>query len=199
MRPTLLSLLLGLGLAACGGATTSEPAPNDPGPGTTPGPGTGTPGTGTDPAGPVTTECPNAEPVIVKSGGEIARPSGSALRLSLVYQGSSIGVTQLRGIDKTLSPSDGPFEPGKVSGYWADLLGGNGARLYTQLFMDPTRLEAPASPGGSDWKNTTRDRCEAKTIALDVPNDPIATTLVVYGSPYGTFEGAIELARFTLK
>jgi hypothetical protein len=32
-----------------------------------------------------------------------------------------------------------------------------------------------------------------------VPNDPAAVELRVYGSPYGTMDPAIELARFTLK
>src|SRR5688500_185574 len=68
--------------------------------------------TPTTTGGPVTTECANAESVIVKSGETITRPSGSALRLELVYQGSSIGVRKVRGVDMILQKSDGPFTPG---------------------------------------------------------------------------------------
>ena len=142
--------------------------------------------------------CAKPSPVVVASGGTITRPTGSALRLQLVYQGAAIGVTQVRGVDMVLAPADGPFAPGKVSGYWVESRSA-AAPLYQHLFRDPTVREAPGAPGGGGFSNSTIDRCEPKIILADVPNDPAATELRVYGSPYGTVEAAVELARFKLK
>jgi hypothetical protein len=144
--------------------------------------------------------CEKPAPVVVASGGTITRPTGSALRLQLVYQGAAIGVTQVRGVDMVLPPADGPFAAGKVSGYWVESRSAT-APLYQHLFRDPTVREAPPppGPGGGGFSNSTIDRCEPKIILADVPNDPAATELRIYGSPYGTVEAAVELARFKLK
>jgi hypothetical protein len=70
--------------------------------------------------------------------------------------------------------------------------------IYTRLFEDPTAQEQ-IGPSGSS--NIPIDRCEAKPIDdLEVPNDPSATTLVIFGNtPYGSQGPAAELARFVLR
>jgi hypothetical protein len=219
-RMRIVSLLMigvaagAFGLVACGGATTGT------GDGT--GAGTGTGGTGTntgdttrpgvsadppssDPPstnvqgpGVVGASCPNPTSVLVPSGGVIARPAGSALRLQLVYQGTAIGVTNVRGVDMILPPPSGPFTPGAVAGYWVETRSAS-ATTYQHIFQDPTVQEGFGGPGGGDFSNTTIDRCTAKIILADVPNDGSTSEVVIYGSPYGTNDGAIELARFTVK
>jgi hypothetical protein len=180
----IAGLFMVAALAACGGATsgTSDPA----GEGTTADP-TGAGGAKADPPGGahedppasggqttpsvVGETCANPTTVIAASGGSIARPVGSALRLQLVYQGSSIGITQVRGVDKVLSPADGPFTAGKVSGYWFETRSPT-TTTYQRLFQDPTNLEAPGDPGGGGFMNFTIDRCTPKHFLADVPNDP---------------------------
>jgi hypothetical protein len=142
-------------------------------------------------------DCKDPEPVLASSGGSLARPSGSALRLELVYQGSEIGIREARGVPMVLSPADGPFVAGYNAGYWAELRDTSGRTTFTRLLQDPTVLEAPGANGG--FTNSTVDRCQPKPILLDVPNDPLAKTLVVFGSGYGTQSAAAELARFTLR
>lgn len=195
------------GLAACGGVAERGPESggNDGTPATTP---EGAPATqpaqpGTIPSrddGPkvIDPSCANPTTARVVSGGTIPRPVGSALRLILVYQGSSIGVVDIRGVDKTLPGSDGPFSDN--AGYWAETRAGRTVS-YQQLLRDPTRIEVfPGPPGsGQGFENKTADRCAPKTLSVDVPNDPAVTELLLFGSPYGTQDRAIELARFLIK
>ncbi len=184
-----LPALLAVGFAiGCGAAAESPASPTS----ATPTSATPTP-THADGA-----LCANPTPVIVPRGGTITRPKGSALRLQLVYQGAAIGVTQVRGVDMVLAPSGGPFVPGKAGGYWVESRS-SAALLYQVPFRDPTVREAPGAPGGGGFSNSTIDRCEPKIILADVPNDSSASELRVYGSPYGTVETAVELARFELK
>lgn len=138
--------------------------------------------------------------VAVEPGGTVQpRPSGSVLRLALVYQGSYLGIRKIAGVTMTISSSDGPFQPDTTSGYWAELRDGTGAVLYTDAFQDPTRIEAPGGPGGDGgFMNSTRPLCEAKSISVDLPNDAAGKSIVVFGSPYGTQEVATEIARFNL-
>lgn len=205
-----------MALAACGGAT----AGNGSGGGATTGPGTDP---GTDPGSTVTdpksgetdppvvhpptdngnppgsvgTTCAMPTQVSVGAGGVITRPVGSALRLQLTYQGTEIGVNQARGVDMILAPADGPFTPGKVAGYWVEARSGS-TTTYQHLFEDPTKLEAVGA-GGNGFTNVPVDRCTPKLILADVPNDPSTNELVIYGSPYGTNDGAVELGHFTIK
>jgi hypothetical protein len=198
-------------LAGCGGATadggsTGESGTTTTGPGTTTGndskPGVSDPPVVHPPIngkgpGLVGAACPAPTSVSVGPGGTIARPTGSALRLQLVYQGSDIGVTEARGVDMILPPPSGPFEAGKVAGYWVEARTATGAS-YQHFLQDPTMIEA-VGEGGGGFTNLPVDKCAAKTILADVPNDPSTTELRVYGSPYGTNDGAVELARFTVK
>jgi hypothetical protein len=201
-------------LAGCGGATAGGTGGDETGPSTTKGPGSGTTTGGdtktvvTDPPvvhppinghgpGSVGTTCATPTAVSVGPGGTIARPAGSALRLQLTYQGTEIGVNEARGVDMILSPADGPFTPGKIAGYWVEVRSGS-ATTYQHIFEDPTKLEA-VGEGGSGFTNLPVDRCTAKLILADVPNDPSTTDLVIYGSPYGTNDGAVELGHFTIK
>lgn len=208
---SLLSIVLVASAAACGGATGSEISggAGTGGPGAEPGkPGaSGTEAPGSEPGVPAKrggaggvagAECATPTNVLVASGGTIARPDGSALRLQLVYQGASIGVTNIVGVDKLLSPGGGPFTAGGTSGYWVEARSGTHA-TYQHLFRDPTNLEAPAGPGGQGFSNSTIDRCMPKSISADVPNSTLLTEIVIYGSPYGTQDVAIELARFAVK
>jgi hypothetical protein len=142
------------------------------------------------------TDCEAPSAVLVESGGRIARPAGSVLRLTLVYQGSAIGVRSLNAVDMVIAPSDGPLKEGVHSGYWAETRDAT-SPLYQRIVRDPTVLEAPASPAGGDFANATVDRCAEKLVLVDVPNDPAATELRIYGSPYGTQALATELARFS--
>ena len=204
-----------MALAACGGATASDGSGTGPGPSTTTaGPGTSG-GTVTDPKpgesdppvvhppingggpGVVGATCATPTQVSVGPNGVIARPAGSALRLQLTYQGTEIGVNEARGVDMILPPADGPFTPGKIAGYWVEAHSGS-TTTYQHLFEDPTKLEA-VGEGGNGFTNVPVDRCTAKLILADVPNDPSTTELVIYGSPYGTNDGAVELGHFTIK
>lgn len=202
--PLSFSVVLGaLLLAACGGgvddggrapapsAGEEKKSPPDPSSTVTTPPGTSKPPT-------TTTGCPDPEAVIVASGGALKRPAGSALRLDLVYQGTEIGIRNATGMDRVLAPSDGPFKPGAGSGYWVETASAAGT-LYQRLMRDPTILEAPAGPGGSDFTNSTIPQCQAKTLLADVPNDAAATEVRIYGSPYGTQDAAVLLGRFTLE
>jgi hypothetical protein len=204
MRTSILALGLATTLMACGGSTAGSDGPS-------PGAGTPTAGDNRSPASSVTDapkgasesttsagSCPTPATVLVPSGGVIARPAGSALRLQLVYQGTSIGVKEVRGVDMILAPADGPFAAGEVSGYWVESRSG-ATTTYQHLFRDPTVQEAPGAPDGSGFTNSTIERCTEKLILADVPNDGSATEILVFGSPYGTQDAAIELARFTIK
>jgi hypothetical protein len=205
-----------MSLAACGGATAGDGSGTGPGAGTATGPGPGSdpkpvtdpepgddppvvhpPTTNGNPPGSVGTTCAMPTAVSVGAGGVIARPVGSALRLQLTYQGTEIGVNEARGVDMILPPADGPFTPGKIAGYWVEAHSG-GATTYQHLFEDPTKLEAVGA-GGSGFTNLPVDRCTPKLILADLPNDPSTTELVIYGSPYGTNDGAVELGHFTIK
>jgi len=207
-----LGLLVTVAVAAmavaCGGATSEVPGSGEatkPGAtGATDPPSTGAGTSGDDTpkvnVGPQTAgaDCPVPTPVLVASGGTIARPTGSALRLELVYQGSSIGVTQVRGVDKILPGSNSPLVTSANSGYWFEARSGTSI-VYQRGFRDPTNQEAPSGPNGEPFSNSTIDRCRAKSISADVPNNAAVTEIVVFGSPYGTQDAAVELARFGLK
>jgi hypothetical protein len=181
------------------GGTTTGHSGDDPG-NDLPQPGGGTtvhpPVTGHGP-GTVGATCASPTQVSVGPGGEIARPVGSALRLQLTYQGTDIGVDEARGVDMILPPADGPFTPGVVAGYWVEARSGK-TTTYQHLFQDPTKMEAVGEGGGS-FMQLPIDRCTTKLILADVPNDPSTTDLFVYGSPYGTNDGAVELGHFTIK
>lgn len=214
-RMRIVSLLMvsaAVVLTACSGATADSGSPGGSSASTTTTPGSTTgndakPGANDPPVihppingkgpGIVGAACAAPTSVSVGPGGTIARPTGSALRLQLVYQGADIGVTEARGVDMILPPASGPFEAGKVAGYWVEARTATGAS-YQHFLQDPTMIEAVGEGGGS-FTNITVDKCTAKTILADVPNDPSTTELRVYGSPYGTNDGAVELARFTLK
>jgi hypothetical protein len=213
-----------LALAGCGGATAGGDATGTGSPKSDPGTSVGTSGgsgtSGTsggvnadDPGndlpqigihpptnghgpGTVGTTCATPTQVSVGPGGTIARPVGSVLRLQLTYQGSDIGVTQARGVDMLVSKGDGPFTPGAVAGYWVETRSA-GATIYQHLLEDPTKIEAVGA-GGSGFTNLPVDRCVAKIILADVPNNPSITDIVIYGSPYGTNDGAVELGHFTI-
>src|SRR5688572_9733667 len=122
------SLLLLLACVACGGVASPEnpsPTPTGTNSETPKAPDPNTPPSNTESTGgTITTECANAESVLVKSGETITRPTGSVMRLELVYQGSAVGVRKVRGVDMILSPSAGPFSAGKHTGYWADVVDG---------------------------------------------------------------------------
>ena len=143
-------------------------------------------------------DCPTPLPAfVVNPGGTFnPRPTGSVLRLQLIYQGSALGVVEAKGIATTLAPADGPFQPGTNSGYWAELRDGADHRLFTRLLRDPTRMEVAGPDGG--FAQILIPKCSRKPIPLDVPNDPLARVLIVFGSPYGTQGGAVEIARFSL-
>ncbi len=208
-----------LALAGCGGATTGGDESGTGGPATTgttgssggtktgsdpgndlPQPGGGTtvhpPINGRGP-GTVGATCASPTNVSVGPGGTIARPAGSALRLQLTYQGTDIGVNDARGVDMILAPADGPFTPGVIAGYWVEARSGS-TTTYQHLLQDPTTMEAVGEGGGS-FKQLPIDRCTAKLILADVPNDPSTTDLVIFGSPYGTNDGAVELGHFAIK
>ena len=119
MRFSSLFLSFFVCLVACGGAT-NEPSevpggasaantPNEP-PATTPGSNDSQPATA--PAN----DCPSPASVIAKSGTTLRQPVGSAQRFQLVYQGSALGVTALRGVDMIIGGSDGTFTADKNSG-----------------------------------------------------------------------------------
>ena len=202
---SLLMIAISAAAWACGGTTEGVPNTGTPDPGV---PATSNPPASNPPVSdqpptihpPTTTttgaDCPNPTSVLVGSGGTIARPTGSALRLQLVYQGSSIGVKQVRGVDMILPGGDGPFSDN--SGYWVETRSAS-KTTYQRLFRDPTIQEAPAGPGGSGFMNSTIDRCVAKTISADVPNDSSMNELIIFGSPYGTQDRAVELARFSIQ
>jgi hypothetical protein len=175
---------------ASGGSVTGNDPGND-----LPQPGIHPPTNGHGP-GTVGATCASPTQVSVGPGGSIARPIGSALRLALTYQGSDIGVTEARGVDMLLSKADGPFTPGAVAGYWVETRSA-GATIYQHLVQDPTTIEAVGA-GGSGFTNLPVDRCAAKIILADVPNNPSITDIVIYGSPYGTNDGAVELGHFTI-
>ncbi len=221
----IVSLLMGsalsaMTLAACGGATASVPADGT-GAGTNTGTGTGSdPGSsagtvnGNDPGndlpqpgvhrpaqgGVIGATCATPTRVLVAPNGLISRPDGSALRLQVVYQGSELGVTDVRGVDMILPPSDGPFKAGAVSGYWFETrrTGADTSPTYQHLFQDPTNQEAAPGPNGGGFGNSTLDRCTPKYISVDVPNNAGFTELAVFGSPYGTQDPAVELGRFSI-
>lgn len=153
-----LSSLLCLLLLACGGATnepTEAPAtgPTSSTPAEAPAQTPGANDSKTTDA--PKSDCASPAPVIAKSGTTIRPPVGSVQRFQLVYQGSEIGVTALRGVDMIVGGSDGPFSVAKHSGYWAEVRDASGKTTFTRLFQDPTHREAPAGNGG--FGNATID------------------------------------------
>lgn len=187
-------------LLACGGATNEPSGPSagnvSETPSQTPSQASGTNDSQTATNTPKN-DCASPAPMIAKNGTTIRQPVGSAQRFQLVYQGSEVGVTALRGVDMIIGGSDGPFAAGKNSGYWAEVRDASNKTTFTRLFQDPTRQEAPAGNGG--FSNGTIDACIAKTILVDVPRSPSGSVLVIFGSGYGTQGAASELARFTLE
>lgn len=195
------------GLVACGGTTTGtgDGTGTGSGIGDTTKPGASADSPNVDPPkgttqkpGLVGEACASPTTVLVSSGGTIARPAGSALRLQLVYQGSSIGVTTVRGVDMILGAPSGPYTPGEMAGYWVEAHSTN-ATTYQHWLLDPINQEAVGGPNGEGFSNSTIPACTAKYIQADVPNDGSTSEVVLYGSPYGTNDGAVELARFTVK
>lgn len=202
LRCLLTSLLLASPvLSGCGGEATSpsEPAATAREDGRAAqgdGPGSAT-GAGADTAGPFAPGCAEPATVVARTGGGLSFPAtGSTVRAFLVYQGTDVGLSSLSSFDRVLPPSAGPFEAGVNAGYWAELVDGDGARLYTDGLEDPTRLEAPGP--NADFQNVSVDRCTPKQLAVVVPNDARARALVLYASPYGTSGAATELARFAI-
>jgi hypothetical protein len=187
-------------LAACGGATNDPPGTSSRAPSETPAASSNTPeqtpGASDSTTAPVN-DCASPAAVIAASGSTMRQPVGSAQRFQLVYQGSAIGVTSLRGVDKVISGSDGPFTAGKNSGYWAEVRDASGNSTFSRILQDPTRQEAPGTNGG--FSNATIDRCIAKTILVDIPRSPSGSVLVIFGSAYGTQGVANEIGRFTLE
>jgi hypothetical protein len=199
---SLLTVLVAVTAGACGGSTTGTgEAGGDPPNGTRPPSSDDLPTPDQPPPLPriVGADCPSPTTVLVPSGGLIARSAGSVLRLRLVYQGSSMGLTDLRGADMVLPKDAGPFKPGEVAGYWVEVQSAAKATLYQRTFQDPTNQEGFPGPNGEGFSNSTIDRCVAKTFAVDVPNDADVRDVVIFGSPYGTNQGAVELARFSIK
>lgn len=209
--PPLVSAFAWLGLLACGGAVTNPTGTPDPddttvgektppkSAGSSSGDDTSTDPRGhptpihSGPSGPIGSECPKPTNALVTAGGLIVLFGGSALSLQLTYQGSAIGVTEVRTVDKTLVPSVGPFAAGTDAGYWADVLDrSTGARLYTQSLQDPTHIEGIGEDG---FSQILVDKCQPKLLLLDIPHSA-PSTIVIYGSPYGTSDAAVELARF---
>jgi hypothetical protein len=191
-------------LAACGGATNEPSGPSGAGNETPAATSTSTepaqaPGRDDSQTNALKNDCASPAAVIAKSGSTIRQPVGSVQRFQLVYQGSEIGVTSLRGVDMIVAGSDGPLAAGKNSGYWAEVRDAAGKTTFTRLLRDPTNVEAPPPPGGGNFTNATVDKCIAKTILVDVPRSPSGSVLVIFGSPYGTQEAAAEISRFTLE
>jgi hypothetical protein len=138
--------------------------------------------------------------VLVPPGGTVTRPPQKVLRITFVYRGSQVSISNLFGANMTLPPSDGPLQPGVNSGYWAELQGATGQTLFTRRFQDPTRLEVPPPPPPSDggFSNVTIPECDAKFFFLSLPNNLQAKRVVIFGNGYGSTGVAQELGRFTL-
>lgn len=205
MRIALLAFLC-VSLTACGGGVSdggadgTTGATTPPGSSTTNPPGTAPPQTETNLPKTVGAECSNPTAVLVPSGGTIARPASKGIKIELVYQGATIGVTDVR--EREIIPgtsSTDVFGP-DTSGYWLE--GRTAGKMtFQRSFRDPTNQEAFGPPPGvgGGFTNTTIPRCDAKSIQVEAPNDASVTELVVFGSPYGTQERAVELARFSIK
>lgn len=191
--PSLFSLLL----CACGGATNEPSGPTTSSSSETAPSQSHGDAPKTEAKTDAKNDCASPAPVIAKSGTTIRQPVGSVQRFQLVYQGSDVGVTSLRGVDMIIAGSDGPFSAGKNSGYWAEVHDPSGKTTFTRLLQDPTRLEAPG-PNGT-FTNGTVDKCIAKTMLVDVPRSTTGSVLVIFGTGYGTQGTASELARFTLE
>jgi hypothetical protein len=143
--------------------------------------------------------CPSPSGVLVTSGSTITpRPTGSALRLDVLYQGYAMGIDGIKGWDAIVPADSGPLKAGFNSGYWFELQDATGVTLYTHWINDPTRLEAPGPSPDGGFTNSVRPLCDEKSIRLELPNDPDGKAIVIYGSPYGTQNVASELARFIL-
>jgi hypothetical protein len=198
MRFAFVFLFLSTSLG-CGGATNEPTDPSAGTPSETPAESRApsAPGQNDSPTSDTTSECPSPAPVIARSGTTIRQPVGSVQRFQLVYQGSDVGVTALRGVDMIVGGSDGPFSAQQHAGYWAEVRDASGTTTFTRLLQDPTRQEVPAGNGG--FANATIDKCIAKTILVDVPRSASGSVLVVFGMAYGAQATATELARFTLE
>lgn len=146
-------------------------------------------------------ECANPTRVIARSGESIARPGGVGLRLYLIYQGASVGLRSIDGVEAS-PPRLGPNAAGPVAGlhpgYWGELRDADGAKLFFEMFPDVGEREVPPAASGGEFSHVAVDRCEPKLMAAFVPNDPSATDFVVFGSPYGTQAPAVEIGRFKL-
>ncbi len=216
--PSFLAVIC-FGASACGGvaSTTVDPVsgpitsvdPNDPRHADKSGPDQTA--TGTPPARPDASIPPTAKPSSdagacatdtsppprVLPGGTISpRPAGTVLRFNLTYRGESVAVRTLNGVDMVLGPSDGPFVGGQNSGYWVELQDSSGHPRFTRLFYDPTLQESPGPNGG--FINGQIPECTAKSISVDLPNDPRGTKIVIFGTGYPGTAAAHELGHFDL-
>jgi hypothetical protein len=134
----------------------------------------------------------------VPPGGTVTRPPEQVLRITFVYRGSLVAISNLFGANKVLPPSDGPFQPGVNSGYWAELQGATGQTLFSRLFQDPTHIEVPPPPDGGPFGQVLIPECDAKYFFLDLPNNPQAKRIVIFGNGYSGAGVAQELGHFTL-
>lgn len=139
-------------------------------------------------------QCESPTPTTVASGDAFDRPAGPIVRLQVVYQGSTMGIQSIAGVDMAIAPSDGPLEAGKNGGHWFVVVDQAQQPLYTRLFNDPSLKETV--PGRNPAE--LRPICDPKFLMMDFPNNPSATAVIVFGSPYGTQEAAEEIARFTI-
>ncbi len=147
--------------------------------------------------------CANPAAVIVRSGENLGPPlTHTSLRLDMVYQGTSMGITGFEDSDSIVPASDAPLVVGTTTGFWAEVQSVGGADAgtveFTRLFQDPTRVEAPANPDGGGFVNGTLPVCNAKPFSITIPGTNKQRYVVIYGPPYGTNQPSVELARFGL-
>jgi hypothetical protein len=136
--------------------------------------------------------------VVVQPGGTLAsRPNGSVLRLTFSYQSDRLAIVGVQGVTMMMPPGHGPLEAGVDAGYWVELRDASGRTIDTRVTADPTIVEIPPAKGG-DLGSETLPFCSDKIFQILVPNDPSASTIVAFGSPYGSPKPASEIARFGL-